>query len=69
MRDLGDGLIRCSECRREVDEFVAIKERWGYWLDGRDLLPYCPACSEREFGGDGAGAARSSSGRKQRPMS
>ena len=36
-----EGSIRCSECRREIDEFVAISERWSYWSDGcgelRDL--------------------------------
>jgi len=21
-----------------------------FWSDGRDLLPYCPSCSQREFG-------------------
>jgi hypothetical protein len=31
--------IRCTECHREVDEFTAIKERWGYWSDGHEVLP------------------------------
>ena len=44
--------IRCSECHRTVDEFTAIKEQWHFWSDGRDLLPYCPACSGRELGGE-----------------
>ena len=26
--------IRCAECRREVDEFTAIAEKWGYWSNG-----------------------------------
>jgi hypothetical protein len=26
--------IRCEQCGREVDEFTAIKEQWGYWSDG-----------------------------------
>lgn len=43
--------IPCEECRREVDEFTAIKERWHFRRDGRDLLPYCPQCARREFGG------------------
>jgi hypothetical protein len=45
--------IRCSECHREVDEFTAIKERWGYWSDGcGELLPFCPECARREFAPD-----------------
>jgi hypothetical protein len=49
--DPGD--IRCSECRRAVDEFMAIKERWGYWSDGcGELLPLCPGCARREFAPD-----------------
>jgi hypothetical protein len=47
-----EGSIRCSECRREVDEFTAIMERWRFWSDGcGELLPFCPECDEREFGG------------------
>jgi hypothetical protein len=47
-----DDSIRCSECRGEVDEFTAIKERWGFWSDGcSELLPYCPESARREFGG------------------
>ena len=35
--------IRCEECRRTVDEFTAIAERWGYWSDGcGELLSFCP---------------------------
>jgi hypothetical protein len=26
--------ISCAECGREVDEFTAIAEKWGYWSDG-----------------------------------
>ena len=26
-------MISCSECGREVDEFIAASERWGYWSD------------------------------------
>ena len=36
--------IRCEECEREVDEFTAAAEKWHFWCDGRDLLPYCPEC-------------------------
>jgi len=46
----GEVPIRCSECRREVDEFSAIADRWGFWSDGcGELLPFCPACARREF--------------------
>jgi hypothetical protein len=35
---------------REVDEFTAITEEWGYWSDGvGELVPYCPNCARREF--------------------
>lgn len=48
-----DDSIRCSECRREVDEFTAIAENWGFWSDGcGELLPYCPDCAKREFADD-----------------
>jgi hypothetical protein len=39
--------IRCTECKREIDELTAIAERWPFWSDGRHLLPYCPTCSKR----------------------
>ncbi len=56
MRDksgLGDGDIRCAECDREVDEFTAIAEKWGYWSDGAgELMPFCPECAKREFAPD-----------------
>jgi hypothetical protein len=29
-----------------------MSEKWVFSSDGRDLLPYCPFCSEREFGGE-----------------
>jgi hypothetical protein len=46
-------LIRCTECRREVDELTAIAEHWGYWSDGcGELLPFCPDCANREFADD-----------------
>jgi hypothetical protein len=46
---MDEGAIRCEECQRDVDEFTAIKERWGYWSDGcGDLLAYCPDCARRE---------------------
>lgn len=42
--------VRCSECKRDVDEFTAIAEKWGYWSDGcGELLPFCPECARREF--------------------
>jgi hypothetical protein len=44
------GDIRCAECGREVDEFTAIAEKWGYWSDGiGELVPFCPECATREF--------------------
>ena len=49
---MDDAVIRCEACEREVDEFTAAAERWHFWSDGRDLLPYCPECSEREFRGE-----------------
>jgi hypothetical protein len=60
-----DDSIHCTECHRDVDEFTAIKERWTFWSDGRDLLPYCPDCSEREFAPD-ARASLSRSGDEPR---
>jgi hypothetical protein len=47
-----DMAIRCTECKWEVDDFAAIAEGWLYYSDGRDLLPYCPACARREFADD-----------------
>ena len=36
----------CAECRRDVDEFTAIAEKWGYWSDGvGELVPFCPECA------------------------
>ena len=46
------GRVACSECGRVVDEFEVIAEKWTYWSDGADLLPYCPVCAEREFGAE-----------------
>jgi hypothetical protein len=47
------GAIRCSERRRELDEFTAIHERWGYRSDGYgEFLPFCPECARREFAPD-----------------
>jgi hypothetical protein len=44
------GDIRCAECGREVDEFTAIFEKWGYWSDVvGGLVPFCPRCAKREF--------------------
>ena len=40
-------MIRCSECGLDADEFVVATERWGYWSDGRGLLPFCPECALR----------------------
>jgi hypothetical protein len=45
---LDDMAIRCEEC--QIDEFTAIKERWGLWSDDcGELLPYCRKCARREF--------------------
>jgi hypothetical protein len=56
---LGITAIRCEQCGREVDEFTAIKERWGYWSDGcGELLAYCPECARREFASDARASAR-----------
>ncbi len=53
-----DDAIRCSECQREVDEFTAIAERWGFWSDGcGELLSFCPECSRREFAADAPASA------------
>jgi hypothetical protein len=45
-----EGVIRCTECDEETDEFGALADRWVFWSDGGNLLPYRPTCSEREFG-------------------
>ena len=56
MRDgpsLDIGAFRCGECHREVDEFTAIAEKWGYWSDGvGELVAFCPECARREFAPD-----------------
>ena len=45
--------VSCSKCGREVDEFTAIVEKWGYWSDGcGELLSCCPECARREFAPD-----------------
>ena len=49
---MDDAAIRCEGCEREVDEFTAAAEKWRFLSDGRELLPYCPECSAREFGGE-----------------
>ncbi len=52
MSSVVDG-TRPEECGREVDEFTAIAEWWGYWSDGcGELLPFCPECARREFAPD-----------------
>jgi hypothetical protein len=55
--------IQCSECKRSVDEFTAIKERWGYWSDGyEELLPLCPECAKApDAPASGLSASRSAS--------
>ena len=54
-----EDLIRCTECHRAVDEFLAIAERWGYWSDGcGELLPFCPECAQREFSPDATSSGR-----------
>ena len=63
---LEHGGIRCAECRRDVDEFTAIAEKWGYWSDGvGDLVPFCPECGKREFAPD-APASRVPQGEHRR---
>lgn len=55
------GGVRCEGCRRAVDEFTAIAERWGYWSDGcGELLPFCPDCARREFAPDADASGRMS---------
>ncbi len=45
--------LRRAECDREVDEFTAIADRWGFWSDGcGELVPFCPECAKREFAPD-----------------
>ena len=64
MRDksaLEQGGIRCGQCRRDVDEFTAIAEKWGYWSDGV-LVAFCPDCSRREFSPDARASGSSSAG-------
>jgi len=47
---LDQAAVRCAECDREVDEFIAIAEKWGYWSDGvGELVPFSPDCARREF--------------------
>lgn len=56
------GTIRCSECRRSVDEFTAIAERWGFCSGGcGELLPFCPDCAAtREFAPDASAGGHAS---------
>ena len=57
--DTGIGSVRCAECDREVDEFSAIAEKWGYWSDGfGELVPFCPECAKREFAPDSPRSSR-----------
>ena len=50
---MDEGTVRCTECHRQVDEFVAVRERWAYWSNScGELLPYCPECARREFAAD-----------------
>jgi hypothetical protein len=52
-RNPDESAIRCAECSREVDEFTAIAEKWGYWSDGvGELVPFCPECARRAFAAD-----------------
>jgi hypothetical protein len=44
---MDETVIRCEECKREVDEFTAVAEKWRFFSDGSELLPYCPDCSEQ----------------------
>ena len=60
-----DSVVRCAECSREVDEFTAIAEKWGYWSDGDgdgELVPFCPECARRAFGRDAPAAGRNEVG-------
>jgi hypothetical protein len=62
---------RYTECHRDVDEFTAIAERWGYWSDAcGEILPFCPECARREFANDAplTGKRISSALRNRRPL-
>jgi len=41
----------CQECERP---WLDAAERWRMYLDPEEprAVPYCPICSEREFGGE-----------------
>jgi hypothetical protein len=44
-------VMRCVACGEEPDERFRILKPWTWWPDGHgNLLPFCPACAEREFG-------------------
>ena len=49
---MDEAVTCCEECHDEVDKLTAAAEKWHFWSDGRNLLPYCAACSERKFGGE-----------------
>jgi hypothetical protein len=58
--------IGCVECGREVDEFTAIGEKWGYWSDGAgELVPFCPASAKREFSPDAPASGRDDLSRRR----
>jgi len=44
-------LARCVRCGLEADHRFTVAEHWTWWANGSgQLVPYCPACAQREFG-------------------
>jgi hypothetical protein len=67
----------CRSFHEKISADVLAAENWVFWSDGRDLIPYCAACSKREFGGEERPNARNAaperpqragSGRAARPL-
>jgi hypothetical protein len=58
----GLALVVCVECGLEADERFTAAQQWAWWATGEGkLVPYCPACAEREFGRRVTRASRVSS--------
>ena len=49
---MDEGVIRCEGVSPRVNELQSAVEHWVFWSDGRELLRYCPECSEHELGGE-----------------